>query len=146
MPTAKSNTELQSLQGRVAELEKQLQELRSRLNGSQQQQGWDPRQMTEEQQIAHWAPRGIQSSAENLVHIHQGLYAFLLADDLGAQGGVKVPRIVAADAWVQLVTDGSSHRFDLSPRLVLPKRDARLIPRANIEIVHGACQSVERCC
>jgi hypothetical protein len=67
--TAKSATELKALQERVAELEKQLKDLRSRLNGSQPQQNWRPRPMTEEEEIAYhesseWVRKYIEKERE----------------------------------------------------------------------------------
>jgi hypothetical protein len=53
MAATKSTSELKALQQRVAEMEKQLHDLRSQLNGSQRQKSWQHRPMTEEEQIAY---------------------------------------------------------------------------------------------
>src|SRR5580700_10659638 len=52
MAAVKSTNELKALQERVAELEKQLQDLRIRMNGSPSRQHWPP-PMTEEEQVAY---------------------------------------------------------------------------------------------
>lgn len=52
MATAKPTGDLKALQDRVAELEKQLQELRLRVNGSPRPQCWPDRPRTEEEEIA----------------------------------------------------------------------------------------------
>jgi hypothetical protein len=49
---AKTSDDLKALQVRVAELEKQLQDLRSRVNGSPLQQNRPDRPRTEEEEIA----------------------------------------------------------------------------------------------
>jgi hypothetical protein len=38
---------------------------------------------SQEQQIANWPPRRIQTGAEDLVQVHKGLHTFFLPDDLG---------------------------------------------------------------
>ena len=53
MAATKSANELKALQERVRELEKQLHEVRSQLNGSQPQQYQRHRPMTEEEEIAY---------------------------------------------------------------------------------------------
>src|SRR5207244_4309022 len=67
----------------------------------------------EKEEVSYGAARRVQSGTEDLVHVDQGLYTFLLANNLGAQGTMKIPRIVAAYGWVQLVADSSSHRLPL---------------------------------
>src|ERR1700722_14300175 len=67
--------------------------------------GW-----TEEQQIDHRPSGRVQSSAEHLVQIHQGLHALFLADDLRAQGAFKIARVIAADAGIELLANCWSHR------------------------------------
>src|SRR6516225_12320644 len=54
---------------------------------------------------------------------------FFLANNRGAQGSMKIPRIVATDARVQLMTDSSSHRFASSPRFLPQTRRASQPPR-----------------
>jgi hypothetical protein len=63
----------------------------------------------QEQEIAYWAPWRIQPGAKNLEHIDKGLHAFLLSYNLGAQGRMKIARIVAADGRIQLLADGGPH-------------------------------------
>src|SRR6184192_2863081 len=67
----------------------------------------------EKEEVSYGAARRVQSGTEDLVHVDQGLYTFLLANNLGAQGSMKIPRIVAAYGWVQLVAESSSHRLPL---------------------------------
>src|SRR6516225_7374326 len=83
----------------------------------------------EKEQVPYGPARRVQSGTKDLVHVHQGLYAFFLANNLGAQGSMKIPRIVATDARVQLMTDSSSHRFASSPRLLPQTRRASQPPR-----------------
>src|ERR1700686_4631076 len=78
----------------------------------------------QKQQIANWPPRRIQTGAEDLVQVHKGLYAFLLPDDLGPQGSLKVLRVAAPDAWIQLMSHGGSHRFRPLLRPVSPRAQA----------------------
>jgi hypothetical protein len=46
------------------------------------------------------------------------LHTFLLPNDLGAQGVVKVPRIIATDAGIELLSGRGSHGY--SPQQVKP--------------------------
>src|ERR1700686_499693 len=78
----------------------------------------------QKQQIANWPPRRIQTGAEDLVQGHKGLYTFLLPDDLGPQGSLKVLRVTVADAWIQLMSHGGCHRFRPLMRPVSPRAQA----------------------
>src|SRR5258708_21541736 len=60
---------------------------------------------SEEQQVADWPPRRVQSRAEHLIQVYQRLHAFFLADDLCPQRPFKVTSIVAADAGIKLLAN-----------------------------------------
>ena len=55
---------------------------------------------SKEEKIADRATRGVKASVEDLEEVHEGLHAFLLANDLGAKRLMEVARVVAADAGV----------------------------------------------
>src|SRR5271154_5939361 len=55
----------------------------------------------QQQEIAHWTPRGVQTGAENLIQVHERLHAFRLSDDLGAQRVLKFNRRIAAKVWIE---------------------------------------------
>ena len=81
---------------------------------------------TKKQQVAHRTARRIQPRAENLEHVHEGLYALFLSHNLGTQRRMEIARIIAANRWIQLLSDGGFHRINPSPRLTSSKRVARL--------------------
>ena len=81
---------------------------------------------TEEQQIAHRPARRIQSSTEDLEHIHKGLHTLFLPDNLCSQGGMEITRIIAADRGIQLLTGGGLHGIHPSSRVTSPNANARL--------------------
>src|ERR1700720_2077819 len=56
---------------------------------------------SQEQQIANGAAGRIQSGAKDLVQVDEGLYTLFLANNLGAQSGLKFQRIGAALAWIE---------------------------------------------
>jgi len=62
----------------------------------------------------------VQSGAKNLEHVHEGLHALFLADDLCPQRRVKITRIAASYGWIQLMADGCFHFINLSSRLAPP--------------------------
>ena len=69
MATPTPKTDLKALQERVAELEKQLHDLRLRVNGSPRQQCWPDRPRTEEEEIAfhessEWVRKYIEKERE----------------------------------------------------------------------------------
>ncbi len=74
----------------------------------------------QEQQVANGAAGRVQSSAKNLEHVHEGLHALFLADDLCPQRRVKITRIAASYGWIQLMADGCFHFINLSSRLAPP--------------------------
>src|SRR5438552_3338006 len=90
---------------------------------------------SEKKQVADWAPWRVQARAEHLIHIDQGLYAFFLSDDLGAQRAVEVPSVTAADRWIQLLAYGSSHGD-------YPDRKALSHEALRDESLHGKCHSL----
>jgi len=54
-------------------------------------------------------PPGVPANsarAKHLEHVHKGLHAFFLSHDLGTQGRMKIARVVATDARIQLLADG----------------------------------------
>src|SRR5579859_5960293 len=55
----------------------------------------------QEQQIADRAAWRIQSGAKDLVQVDEGLHTFFLANNLGAQSGLKFQRIRTALAWIE---------------------------------------------
>src|ERR1700730_17495684 len=57
---------------------------------------------TKEQQVPDWTPRRIQTGAKHLVQIHHRLHRFVLPDDLMAQFGLEIPRLLASLAHVKL--------------------------------------------
>src|SRR5689334_8337708 len=61
--------------------------------------GW-----SEKKKIADRTAGRIESGAEDLVEVDERLYAFLLANDAGAQRLVEIPGIVAADCRIQLLS------------------------------------------
>ena len=77
--------------------------------GSFHNAGFSGAGRSQEQKIAHRASRRIQPCAKDLEHVHKGLHAFFLSHDLGTQGGMKITRVVATDARIQLLTDGGPH-------------------------------------
>src|SRR5260370_28630046 len=72
---------------------------------------------TEEQQIAHRPARRIQSSTEDLEHIHKGLHPLFLPDNLCSQGGMEITRVITADPGIQVLTGGGLHGIHPSSRL-----------------------------
>src|SRR5882724_9558796 len=62
------------------------------------------------QQVAYRPPGRIQSRAEHLIQVHQRLHSLFLAHDLRAQRAFKVSRVIAADAWIELLPDCWSHK------------------------------------
>jgi hypothetical protein len=73
---------------------------------------------SQEQKVTNWTPRRIQTGTKYLVEVDERLHAFLLPNDLGAQGVVKVARIIAADAGIELLSGGGFHGY--SPQQVKP--------------------------
>jgi hypothetical protein len=69
----------------------------------------------EEEQVAHGTARRVQASTKNLVEIDQRLHAFFLANDLGAESVMKITRVVAADAGIELLLRGCFHGFHPLP-------------------------------
>src|SRR5262245_21345518 len=63
----------------------------------------------EEPQITHRASWRIQAGTEYLEHIDQRLHTLFLPHNLRTQRAVKIPGVVAADCWVQLLSDCGSH-------------------------------------
>src|SRR4029077_6836277 len=56
---------------------------------------------SQEEQIADRAARRIQSGAKDLVQVNEGLHTFFLANNLGAQSGLKFQRIRDSLAWIE---------------------------------------------
>src|SRR5260370_5455679 len=72
---------------------------------------------TEEQQIAHRPARRIQSSTEDLEHIHKGLHPLFLPDNLCSQGGMEITPVITPDRGIQLLTGSGLHGIHPSSRL-----------------------------
>ncbi len=56
----------------------------------------------EEQQVPHRTSRRVQARAKHLVQIHHGLHRFVLPHDLPPQPRFEIPRLHAAQGWVEL--------------------------------------------
>src|SRR5882762_5910670 len=74
----------------------------------------------QKQQVPYRASRRVQSGTKHLEHVNQGLHALFLPDDLSPQRRVKITRVIASDAWIQLMANGGFHFINSSPRLTPP--------------------------
>src|SRR6267142_1402824 len=95
---------------------------------------------TEEQQVTHRTAGRVQSGAEHLEHVNEGLHTFFLPYDLCAQGSVEITRVGASDGWIQLLADGGFHFSDSLSRLA-PPHALRVSLSRHPHLEHGKCQT-----
>src|ERR1700693_2870869 len=66
----------------------------------------------QEKKISNWASGRIHSGGKDLIEVNHGADAFLLPDDAGAQGGIKLLRFATSALWIKKL-GSAAHRITL---------------------------------